>query len=238
MAASLATIASQLATRIFTPFYKPAASDDIIELLLRHAEADCQKEAICRALLLSEWTRKEQHEAVEALLQEVTDTVTKRLSYLIDSNILDAFRGELRDLFEYAMRFWRDAQYSTSKFDATVDDIEESGWRILSDLNNGGPAPESQTKFVILALFPRIFIVREEDDEVLFGGIGFWNWQTAAAAQKLRDDMEVRPLKRGVSRKERKMSNNGSGSAPTSPTKLKGAPFLARGRTEGVNGSG
>jgi hypothetical protein len=78
----------------------------------------------------------------------------------------------------------------------------------------------------MLMLFPRIMIVGEEVDEVVFGGIALWNWQAAVAAQELREDIEARRPKRGVSRKERKMTVNGSGSAPTSSTKLKGAPFL------------
>lgn len=78
----------------------------------------------------------------------------------------------------------------------------------------------------MLALFPRIMIVREEVDEVVFGGIALWNWQAAAAAQELREDVEARRPKRGASRKKKKMTINGSGSAPTSPTKLKGTPFL------------
>jgi hypothetical protein len=234
-AAALAIIASQLATRIFTPFYKPAASDDIRELLLGLAEEDCQKELMCRALLLSQWTEEGQREAEEGLRKEVIDTVTKGLGPWIDDNKMDAFRQELRDLLKGAMRLWRGAQNSTSKFDATVDDIRDPGWGILSDLNNGEPPADSHAKSAILALFPRILIIREDEDEVLFAGIGLWDWQTAAAEQELREDMEARQPKR---RKERKMSNNESSGAPTSPTKLKSTAFLGRRRTATGDGSG
>jgi hypothetical protein len=232
MAAALAIIASQLTTRIFTPFYKPTASDDIKELLLALAEEDCQKELMCRSLLLSQWTEEEQSEAEEGLRKEVINTVTKELGFWINDNKMHTFRQELQDLLTDAMRLWRGAQKSTTKFDATVDDIGEPGWGILNDLNNGEPPPDSDVKSPILALFPRILIVREVGDDVLFDGIGLRDWQITAAEQELREDMEARQPKR---RKERKMSNN---DAPTSPIKLKSPAFLSRKRSATGGGSG
>ena len=105
---------------------------------------------------------------------------------------------------------------------------------VLSDLNNGDPPEDSLAKTAILALFPRILIVRKDEDKTLFDGIGLWDWQTAAAEQELREDMEAkgRP-KRG----RRKMSNTVNG-VLMSPTKLRGPPFLGRRKTEADDGSG
>lgn len=78
----------------------------------------------------------------------------------------------------------------------------------------------------MLVLFPRILIIREDDDqESVFGETAFRNRKAATAAQELREDMDSRRPKRGTSRKERKMTITGSGSTPASPTKLKGAHF-------------
>lgn len=241
MVAALATIASHLATRIFAPVYIPAANGDIRDLLLRYGYVDSEREAVCRALLLSAYTEEEQRQAAEAVAQEVARTVSETLDRLIGPRMLDAFRADLFGLFRDAMTLWRRTQYSKIKFDATLEDSEDSEWGILGDLYGDESAAESQAQlpppqsFVTLVLFPRILIVRgvvEEDDEegddneVVFGGIAFWNWQAATAAQELREDMEARRLKRGGSRKERKMAINGSGSVPTSPTKSKGRHFL------------
>jgi hypothetical protein len=78
----------------------------------------------------------------------------------------------------------------------------------------------------MLVLFPRILIIREDDDqESVFGETAFRNRKAATAAQELREDKDARRPKRGTSRKERKMTITGSGSTPASPTKVKGAHF-------------
>ena len=77
----------------------------------------------------------------------------------------------------------------------------------------------------MLALFPRIIVVQEERDEVVFPGIALRDWQAAEAAQQLREDIDTRRVARGNPR-ERKGTMSGLGSAPSSPTKAKRPPFL------------
>ncbi|OQV09599.1 hypothetical protein CLAIMM_13706 [Cladophialophora immunda] len=236
VAAALATIASMLSTRIFTPFYfyRPTASDDFKELLIRLAEEDSRKELMCRALLLSPWTKKEQRDAEECLVKEATGAVAKSLGFWINDNTLDAFRRELLGLFKEAVELWRQTQNSSVKFEATVDDIDEPGWEVLSALSNGEPPEDSQAKPATVALFPRVLVIGKDEDVTLFDGIGLWDWQTAAAEQELKEDMEAKGRPR---RGRRKMSNATNG-ALMSPIKLKGASFLGRGKTDTDDGTG
>jgi hypothetical protein len=46
-------------------------------------------------------------------------------------------------------------------------------------------------------LFPRIIVVQEERDEVVFPGIALRDWQAAASAQQLREDIDARRIARG-----------------------------------------
>lgn len=80
MAAALATIASHLVARVFTPVYLPTPNDGVRDLLLRYADADCQKEVTCRALLLSAYTADEQRKTVEIIVREVTGAVSEILA--------------------------------------------------------------------------------------------------------------------------------------------------------------
>lgn len=68
-------------------------------------------------------------------------------------------------------------------------------------------------------LFPRIIVVQEERDEVVFPGIALRDWQAAASAQQLREDIDARRIARGNLKRERKATMNGIGSAHTSPAK-------------------
>jgi hypothetical protein len=77
--------------------------------------------------LLSAYTGDEQRQTAETPVREVTRSVSEILGPLVDPSILDAFRAELDTLFQDAMMLWRGAQYSTVKFDATIEDSEESG---------------------------------------------------------------------------------------------------------------
>ena len=203
MAAALAVIASHLSTRIFTPVYMPAANEGIRELLRACAEVDCKREAMCRALMLSAYEDDEQSQAADSTIRDVYSTVSEILEPLIDCTKLDVFRTELRDLFGGAVALWRHAQYSTIKFDATVDGsyAEDSDWNTFLDDSNSeeeSAATQSQATlppartFVMLALFPRIIVVQEERDEVVFPGIALRDWQAAEAAQQLREDIDTR----------------------------------------------
>ena len=59
------------------------------------------------------------------LVKEATDVVIKRVGFWINESVLDTFRRELLGLFKEAVELWRQTQNSTSKFEATVDDIDE-----------------------------------------------------------------------------------------------------------------
>lgn len=46
------------------------------------------------------------------------------------------------------------------------------------------PAPRY---FVVLTLFFRVFIFREEEDELVFEGLALWNWETARLPKRQKE---------------------------------------------------
>lgn len=96
----------------------------------------------------------------------------------------------------------------------------------------------------MITLFPRVFVVHEDEWELVFPGVALWDWQISEAEQELRECLaarRVRPV-RGLgsnaasSKRDRRKSDvNRVGSALSSPADQS---FLDQQTLAGVGGNG
>jgi hypothetical protein len=239
MAAALAIVADRIGYRIFAPIYTGVRDDGIRELLLQHAETDFNREAACRALVLSGYEEDHQKRAAEEVVLEVTKKVSSLLGCFLSPGVTDSFRAELKTLIHDAMTLWWFAQRSQHKIETSVEDEEGWEWNSLNVFDSTVSRPESD-QFQI-ALFPRVIIARDDEWGLVFPGAALWESQTAAADREWqKHKAAVKVVKRSTSFRGpglsgRRMSRVDAPGSPTSPTN---ASFLDRRKSEAGRGDG
>jgi hypothetical protein len=243
MAAALAILADRIDYLIFAPLYTGARDDGIRELLLQHAETDINREAACRALVLSGYTEDHQTQAAETLVLDVANKVSNLLSCFLSPSVIDNFRSELKTLIHDAVTLWWLAQRSLQKIETSVEEEEGWEWNNLNIFDSAIERPASDQ--FLIALFPRVIIARADGWGLVFPGAALWEWQTAAAEREWQEHKAAikaarRPTSlRGPGSSGRRMSRvDGYGNASGSPTSPTDASFLDRRKSGAGRGDG
>jgi len=231
MAAALAVFAVLVTTYIFIPTYIRRANDELHELLLQQAETDSTRESLSRALLLSISGEPDQDRAAARAISTVAREADDILGPLLTSGARETFCSELEQLTRDAMRLWRRAQRSIVRCEASLEETDIGKWRNLplpSRPHNSAPsaaaaATDLSQDEVVLALFPSVFTVRENEWETIFSGIVLRSSQIAAAEREWKDNMPrpggVTSTRSGQSKRNRRTSVvDGQGGIIRSPT--------------------
>ena len=208
-----------------------------------HADEDCRREAACRALLLSAHKEESHQQAAEKLIHDELNIICKIFNPLLSPEDSNRFRTDLGRLLHDGVKLWYHAQRSTVKIEASVKDNECWEWNVLGNLEED---PENESTAIVtspgrnywmIALFPRVFVVRDDDWSVVFPGVALWDSQTVAAEQELKECMMARRrAERGSTtgglRRERRLS-----AALASPS-MEQSSFLEQGISRAGRGNG
>lgn len=171
---------------IFQPTCILEEDDEIRLLLIRLAVMNSKKESFCRGLLLSmdpEEQTKIASKRVERVIKEVAWFVRDLLSVVQ----YESFKLSLEKVVQRACDFWRIIQYAREKFEPYFElnhynDFEwqplrfEGGEQSMLRSSNGDEE--------LLVIFPRIYIIEDDEPDPITHGVVLMKSQSTAAAEE------------------------------------------------------
>jgi hypothetical protein len=192
IAAMLAILARCIDLHIFQPTYLLDEEDEIRRLLVRLAVANSKKESFFRAVLLSifpEGQTRNAAKAIERVVREVSWSVRR----FISEAQYDRFKLGLEDVVHQAHDAWQLVQCTREKFEAffELNHYDEIEWQPLRFDNRSAVAGKENTTRaserddVLLVIFPRIYIVADNEPDPVTQGVVLMKSQSAAAAEEI-----------------------------------------------------
>jgi hypothetical protein len=186
IAAMLAILARWINLAIFQPAYILDEDEEIRILLVRLAAANSKKESFCRGLLLSidpEEQTKNASKRVERVIKEVAWYIRDSLSVVQ----YESFRSGLELVVQRACDIWRIVQCAREKYELYFElnhytDIE---WQPLKF--EGGEQNLTRASDVdeqLLVIFPRIYIIEDDEPDPITNGVVLMKSQSTAAAEE------------------------------------------------------
>jgi hypothetical protein len=183
IAAMLAILARCIDTHIFLPTYILDEDEEIRPLLVHLAVTDSKKESFCRALLLSidpEEQTKRASERVERVIREI-------LQHVLPIGQYESFKSGLELLVKQACDFWRIVQHATEKYEPHFDlghyaDVKWQPLRFDDGEKSPTKAPDADEE--LLVIFPRIYLIEDDEPEPATDGVVLMKSQSAAAAEE------------------------------------------------------
>lgn len=171
---------------IFQPTYILDEDEEIRILLIRLAVANSKKESFCRGLLLSidpEKQTKNASKRVEQVIREVAWYVRDSLSVVQ----YESFRPGLELVVQRACDFWRTMQCAREKFEPyfELNDYTDIEWQPLKF--EGGEQSLTRASDVdekLLVIFPRIYIIEDDEPDPITNGVVLMKSQSTAAAEE------------------------------------------------------
>lgn len=188
VAAVLAVLARCIDLYIFQPTYLSDEEDFIRPLLLRLAMKDSKRESFARAVLLSlfpEDQAKIAAKGVERVIREVLYSVRDLLS----EAQCDSFRSGLELVVQEAQHSWQRIQFAREKFEPlfTLKHFQDLEWEPLK-LDEGEKGSQIQGSYrddALLVIFPRIYIVEDNEPDPITPGVVLMRSQSMAAAKEI-----------------------------------------------------
>lgn len=192
IAAMLSVLARCINLHLFKPAYLFDDESEIRGLLVRLAVANSKKESFCRASLLSifpEDQARNAAEAVERVIREVSWSIRK----LISDAQFDRFKLDLEKVVHQARDTWQLIQCTREKFEAYFelrhyDEIEWQPLRFDDRIAVAGKKNTlraSERDDALLVIFPRIYVVADDEPDPVTSGVVLTKSQSAAAAEEI-----------------------------------------------------
>jgi hypothetical protein len=233
IAAILAILARSINNHIFQPTYILEEDSDIRELLLRQAVVCSRRESFCRALLLKMFP-DEQADSAKERVKRVAADVIKEVQDLLPPDNAERFKSELEQIAKSARDIWWGIQRTSERFEYSFELVHQDiDWEPLSFANgeqippsDGGSRDEE-----LLVVFPRLYVVEDDEPEAITPGIVLRRSQLAVAARELEKDRVSNstfgkpPLARSKPQRVRKLSTATAGPRNGTP---EGGIFLSQ----------
>jgi len=191
IAAILAILARSIDKLIFQPTYLLEEDSGIRELLLREAISCSKRESFCRALL-GKMLPDEQADAAKERAKRVAAHVMLEVQELLPPDDAEKFKSGLERVAQYASDVWQDIQRAKERFEYNFELVsyQDIDWQPLSleEDANGEQAPTSDEggkDLELLVVFPRLYIVEDDEPDPITPGIVLMRSQSLAAAREL-----------------------------------------------------
>ena len=201
IAAMLAILARCINQHLFKPTYLLDNEGETRGLLIRLAVVNSKKESFCRAFLLSTFPEDQARnaaEAVERVVREVSWSVRK----LISDAQFDRFRLDLEKVVHQAHNTWQLVQCTREKFEAYFElrHYDEIEWQPLSFDDRIAVAGKKNTPRaserddILLVIFPRIYVIADNEPDPVTSGVVLMKSQSAAAAEEIETKHPPSPI--------------------------------------------
>ena len=188
----LAILARCINLHLFQPTYLLDEEDEIRRLLVRLAVANSKKESFCRAVLISMFPEDQAINVVKAVERVVRD-VSWSVRKLISDVQYDRFKLGLENVVHQAHETWQLVQCTREKFEPYFelrhyDDIEWQSLKFderiaVTEKKNTPRASERDD--VLLVIFPRIYLVADNEPDPVTSGVVLMKSQSAAAVEEI-----------------------------------------------------
>jgi hypothetical protein len=222
--AILASVARIFADYLFQPTYLLPANSGMRDLLARQAKEHGAKESNLRASLQA-LLPGEQELASSKAIGTACDAIIALVSEFLPHTDEASFRTQLRDIAEEACETWQEICRSTdaarTSFEVTHYDnwnwdqlTFQSGQAVTSDL--GQLSAEEEQDAVVFAVFPRLYVSFEGDEDPETHGVVFMRSQTDLAREEDRLVSNPRLARNDSARNKlpnRRRPSNGSNAA-------------------------
>lgn len=211
----LATLAMSLNRYIFSTCCLFVDDSDLRQRLLDLAFTNPEKEAFYRSVLLS-INQGEDSTVIQGKKTFVIAEVVSSIRDLVSRDRLDAFQHDLNDIIDRTTQSWQHVQTKKPRYDATTDIRDGTHWQKYCDVSVGSPDSQTSrhridddvTDEPILCVFPRVFVVGEEDNLLVFPGVIMTESQTTIAQEEMKKTASG-PARVPSSRKDlRRFSND------------------------------
>ena len=190
---------------IFQPTYILEDGRLLRQLLLRLAVVHSKKESFCRALLLAMFP-DEQAQAAKDIVVRVASEMMSFVRDLLPTESSERFQSELEDITKKASDIWLDVQRTKERFEPNFELVQDQDpeWQSIcfeedvGSMAGGveqGPTrnAESERGEVLLVVFPRLYVVEDDEPEPVASGVVLRRSQAAAAALELEKDRGSNP---------------------------------------------
>ncbi|KAI9873485.1 MAG: hypothetical protein M1830_000360 [Pleopsidium flavum] len=192
IAAILAILARCIDLHVFQPSHLLDEEDEIRPLLVRQAMANSKKESFCRAVLLSMFSEDQARNAAKGI-ERVVREVPWCVRNLLSDAQYDSFRLGLEHVVKQAYHAWQLIQSATEKFEPLfkLKHFEGIEWQMLSlDEDGAGAKEQSMVQTpegdeALLVIFPRIYIIEDNEPEPITHGVALMKSQSIAAAAEI-----------------------------------------------------
>lgn len=226
IAATLAILARSIDNHIFQPTYILEEDSGIRELLLRQAVSSSKRESLCRALLLKMFP-SDQANAAKERIKRVSADVMQEVQDLLSSDNGERFKSDLEQVAQSASEVWWDMQRVKERFEHSFElvpcqDIEWEPLSLGEDADGDqGPTGDLRARDEeLLVVFPRLYVVADDEPEAITPGTVLRRSQSAVAARELERERASnsafgKPPARTKSQRTRRSSTatNGAGSS-------------------------
>ncbi|TVY36883.1 hypothetical protein LSUB1_G006895 [Lachnellula subtilissima] len=192
IATMLAILARSIDLHVFQPTYLLDDEDEIRSLLVHLATTDSKKESFCRAVLLSVFPEDQAKNAVKAIERVVRD-VPYCIRELLSEAQYDSFKVGLKDVVQQAYYAWQLIQSANEKFEPLfkLKHFEDIEWQPLRfETSSTGDNEETTLRTpggddALLVIFPRLYIIEDNEPEPVTQGVVLMRSQSTAAAREI-----------------------------------------------------
>ncbi|KAF2137798.1 uncharacterized protein K452DRAFT_339954 [Aplosporella prunicola CBS 121167] len=223
----LAILARLIDKHIFQPAYILEKDNGIRGVFYHQAKLNSKKESFTRALLLSMFP-EEQKSTADVRVSQVLQGMKSYVGNLLPRDEMDRFQEELGKLVYAGRDAWWTIQRLKEHLEPSFelvqfDDFEwKTMWKTIQPKSTGSSRPEGNQVLVlgkkedeaVLMVFPRIYIVEDDEPYPLTRGTVITKVETEKAMQELQRAASTPPIRKLLSAlarqpKSREPSRNG-----------------------------
>ncbi|RDL40630.1 uncharacterized protein BP5553_00609 [Venustampulla echinocandica] len=189
IAAMLAILARNIDQYVFQPTYLSDELDGTRKLLVRLAMADSKKESFCRSVLMS-MAPKDQERNASKSLDDVVQVVSSCVRHLLADAQYERFRSDLKQVVRRAFQAWELIRHATEKLEPlfVLRHFEDIEWQTLRFAGPGTSSTDQTSAAddeALLVIFPRIYVIEDDEPDPITPGVVLRKSQAAAAAEEI-----------------------------------------------------